>query len=119
MWPPGRHQLVSCVSILLAGDGREPSTKPSRSRGTSNLPLGLLRVLLTRGIEVVGIRGGIEAASSLWSLGTRSSVHILPRVDTGFRCPDVDDSRPGDSARSPESCDLSGCSSEGGILRRE
>lgn len=66
---------------------------------------------------MAGIQVCVGTMLNLWFPDVKSSGHILPRVDTGSRCPDVDDRRPGDSAQSPGFFIRSGRSSVGGTLR--
>ncbi len=88
-----------CVSELPAGDGYELSPIPSRSHGTSDLPLGPPIAARSRETMAAGIPGHIGMEWVWWFPGAANSGHTLPRVDTGSSCPDVHDSRPGDTAR--------------------
>ncbi len=113
----GEYLNWPCVTELPAGDGYELSPIPSRSHGTTDLPLGLPIAPRPRETKVVSIPGHTGMKWVRWFLGAANSGHTLPRVDTGSSCPDVHDSRPGDTARFLGSFVRSGHWFEDGTLR--
>ncbi len=84
--------LDHLIDGLLSGDAYEPHSMSPHYAVTMNWRQEVLKVLLTRGIEEVGIPGCTGRVWSQWPACGENFAHIRPRIGSGSSQTDFDGS---------------------------